>query len=54
VRFLKHLGRHPLEGIDWPKFEEGEIVNRTQAEAGWNRFGGQASGAPAAPAEMTP
>ena len=54
TRFLKHLGRDPLDGIDWTTFEEGEIVNRTQAESGWKRYGGLADGAPAAPAEMTP
>jgi len=54
TRFLKHLGRDPLDGIDWTTFEEGEIVNRTQAESGWKRYGGLAESAPAAPAEMTP
>ena len=52
-RFVKHLGRDPLEGIDWAKFEEGEIVNRAQAESGWKRYAGQEAGAPP-PAAMTP
>jgi hypothetical protein len=54
TRFLKHLGRNPLDGIDWPKFEEAEIVNRSQAESGWKRYGGLEGAAPVAPAEMTP
>ena len=54
TRFVKHLGRDPLDGIDWPKFEVGEIVSRAQAESGWKRFGGVAVPSPAAPAEMTP
>ena len=53
TRFMKHLGRDPLEGIDWAKFEEGEIVNRVQAESGWRRYAGGEAGAPP-PAEMTP
>jgi hypothetical protein len=54
TRFLKHLGRNPLEGIDWPRFEEAEIVNRAQAESVWKRYGNPGYAAGAAPAEMTP
>ncbi len=56
TRFVKHLGRDPLDGIDWPKFEEGEIVSRAQAESGWKRYAGLPAAAPAAAqaAEMTP
>lgn len=56
-RIVKHLGRNPLEGIDWTKFEEAEIVNQTQAMSGWKRYGGVDAAVPAppaAPAEMTP
>ncbi len=53
-RFMRHLGRDPLDGIDWPKFEEGEIVTRAQAESGWRKYAGLPESAPAAPAEMTP
>ena len=38
TRFCRHLGRHPLEGLDWEKFEENEIVTRDQAETTWKRF----------------
>ena len=37
-RFRKALGRDPLDGIDWLKFEENEIVSREQAEASWKRY----------------
>ena len=37
-RFRKALGRDPLDGIDWQKFEENEIVSREQAEASWKRY----------------
>jgi hypothetical protein len=37
-RFRKALGRDPLEGLDWQKFEENEIVSRDQAEASWKRY----------------
>ena len=60
ARFIRHLGRDPLEGLDWEKFEESEIVTRTQAEAGWKRVSDAALAAlpspapPAAPAPLTP
>jgi hypothetical protein len=54
ARFRKHLARDPLEGIDWLKFEEGEIVTRAQAESTWRKYGVLPQSAPAAPAEMTP
>jgi hypothetical protein len=38
TRFRKALARDPLEGIDWQKFEENEIVTRDQAENGWKRY----------------
>jgi hypothetical protein len=52
--FLKRLARDPLEGIDWATFEEGEIVSRGQAEAGWRRYGGLYGEAPKAPEQLTP
>jgi hypothetical protein len=54
ARFVKHLGRDPLEGIDWEKFEESEIVTRGQAEEGWKRFRGPAEIAAPPQAAMTP
>jgi hypothetical protein len=53
TRFMKNLGRDPLDGIDWAKFEEGEIVNRVQAISGWQRYTGRGAGAPP-PEAMTP
>ncbi len=54
TRFIKHLGRDPLEGIDWPRFEEAEIVQRAAAESGWKRYGGPGDAAQTTPADMTP
>jgi len=48
-RFCKALGRDPLDGIDWQKFEENEIVSRDQAEASWKRYMGNSQ-----PPAMTP
>jgi hypothetical protein len=49
TRFRDALGRDPLEGLDWQKFEENEIVSRDQAEASWRRYLGNSP-----PAAMTP
>ena len=38
VRFRKHLGRDPLDGLDWQKFEENEIVTKGQAEEAWRKY----------------
>ncbi|MGQ9582384.1 MAG: hypothetical protein ACUVV6_02595 [Thermoplasmatota archaeon] len=40
-RFVRHLGRDPLEGLDWERFEEAEISKRVDAEAAWRKYGGQ-------------
>jgi len=50
TRFLRHLGRDPLDGIDWAKFEEAEIVTRAQALSAWKKYTGQGG----APSEPTP
>ncbi|MEM4729186.1 MAG: hypothetical protein QXH42_05440 [Thermoplasmata archaeon] len=41
TRFVKQLGRNPLEGIDWVRFEEAEIAKRSDAEATWRKYAGQ-------------
>jgi hypothetical protein len=39
-RFVKVLGRNPLEGIEWEKLAESEDIERTSAEADWKKYGG--------------